>query len=43
MPDRPDLDEKFSLWPLDPEEGLKRLMDPEEESIEDAGEDEDDL
>lgn len=39
MPRDYDPDEKFSLFPLDPEEGLRRLMDPEEDEIEDAGED----
>jgi hypothetical protein len=26
-PRRPDLDERFSLYPVDPEEGLKRLLE----------------
>jgi hypothetical protein len=40
MPDpRPDPDERFSLWPLDPEEGLRRLLDPDADDP--PGEDED--
>lgn len=33
----PDLDEQFSLYPLDPEEGLRRLLGAE--SVDDASDD----
>lgn len=43
MPDRPDPDERFSLFPLDPEEGLRRLLNPHQHHDDDRpDEDEDD-
>jgi len=40
-PFKPDLDERFSLHPLDPEEGLKRLLRvPPTDQEEDQGSEE---
>lgn len=37
--DSPDLDEPFSLYPLDPEEGLRQLLGADDSTVDDASDD----
>lgn len=41
MPDKYDPDERFSLHPMEGEEVIKKLLDPDEETVEDDAESDD--